>query len=420
MVKRTNKRAILKGIYEENLSVTEKLKAQKSGDDETDSAGSLPNRKLHIFALFGAALVIVATGLLVHWALPEEQLLTDFSQPDPNETSGDLQASSGESVESLNKDEPGKDAKIATLVPMDKDQSSKSELDSDSLQKTLQKKLVEVDNLEGLDQSTLEKEELDPANFEALAKSGVSLARLFGLGVKTIVIDPGHGGKDPGAVAKSKLYEKDVVLKIATKLRDKLVARGDYEVLMTRESDDTISLSDRVEFANANSADLFISIHINYSESKNSFIETYYFGATDDKKVQDLARLENADSHYEYGEFKEIIQKIGDKLKFQESRQLAHSVQTNLFGRMKQINKHTSDHGIKSAPFVVLLGLDTPSILTEVSCFCNPEEEKRLKSSKYQESIAAFLEKGIVSYLNNTRVGGKRNGKEEKLVKAQQ
>ena len=88
---------------------------------------------------------------------------------------------------------------------------------------------------------------------------------------------------------------------------------------------------------------------------------------------------------------------------------------------MKKINKHASDHGIKSAPFVVLLGLDAPSILTEVSCFCNPAEEKRLKTAEYRENIAAFLEKGIVSYLNkNTSVGGKRNGEKEKLAKAQQ
>ena len=212
------------------------------------------------------------------------------------------------------------------------------------------------------------------------------------------------------------------MLAIARRLRDKLVAKGGYEVLMTRESDETMSLSDRVEFANANAADLFISIHINYSADKESFIETYYFGATNDEKVRNLAKRENADSHYEYGEFKEIIiKKIGNTLKHQESRQLASAVQTSLVGSMKKINKHASDHGIKSAPFVVLLGLDTPSILTEVSCFCNPEEEKRLKTSQYQEKIATFLEKGIVSYLsNNTSVGGKRNGKEEKLVKAQQ
>lgn len=410
MFKRTNKRAILKGIYEENLSVKGK---RKPATVQTTPARSLPNRKFHVAATLGATLLIVATGLFVHWQLPKEQDITDFLNSSIALANVDGETSGSNSSKN--------ESNVPDLIALDKEPSGQTGLDAESLQKSLQKKLVEVDNLEGLDLAELEDEELDPANFEALAKSGVSLAQLFGLGVKTIVIDPGHGGKDPGTVGKTKLYEKDVVLSIAKKLRDKLVARGGYEVLMTRESDETIALSDRVEFANANGADLFVSIHINYSAGKESFIETYYFGATDDKKVMDLAKRENADSHYEYGEFKEIIKKIGDKLKFQESRQLAHSVQTHLFGRMKKINKHASDHGIKSAPFVVLLGLDTPSILTEVSCFCNPEEEKRLKTSAYQENIAAFLEKGIVSYLNkNTSVGGKRNGEKEKLAKAQQ
>ena len=411
MFKRSNKRAILHGIYEENLSVKGK---RKTDSVENRPEGSLPGRKIHFVAVIAATLLIVATAAFVHWQLPKEQDLTDFL----NSSVAQKQAAD----ESSNSNGKKSDTKYSELVALDKETSSHSGLGGDSLQKSLQKKLVEVDNLEGSGQAKLEEDQLDPANFEALAQSGVSLAQLFGLGVKTIVIDPGHGGKDPGTVGKkTRLYEKDVVLAIARRLRDKLVAKGGYEVLMTRESDETMSLSDRVEFANANAADLFISIHINYSADKESFIETYYFGATNDEKVRNLAKRENADSHYEYGEFKEIIKKIGNTLKHQESRQLASAVQTSLVGSMKKINKHASDHGIKSAPFVVLLGLDTPSILTEVSCFCNPEEEKRLKTSQYQEKIATFLEKGIVSYLsNNTSVGGKRNGKEEKLVKAQQ
>jgi len=409
--KRTNKRAILKGIYEENLSVKGK---PKTATADKNSVRALPNRKFHIAVALGATLVVALTTALVHRLLPKERDITDFLNSSIVVNQVDDRSSDNSADKS--------DSKVSNLVALDKEASSDPGLDAQSLQKSLQKKLLEVDNLEGSQEDTLEKEELDPANFEALADSGVSLAQLFGLGVKTIVIDPGHGGKDPGTIGKKvKVYEKDVVLEIAKKLRDKLVAKGGYEVLMTRESDETLALSDRVEFANANAADLFISIHINYATGKKSFIETYYFGATDDDKVMDLAKRENADSHYEYGEFKEIIKKIGDTLKYQESRQLAHSVQTNLFNRMKKINKHASDHGIKSAPFVVLLGLDTPSILTEVSCFCNPEEEKRLKTSEYQENIAAFLEKGIVSYLNkNTSVGGKRNGEKEKLAKAQQ
>jgi N-acetylmuramoyl-L-alanine amidase len=177
-----------------------------------------------------------------------------------------------------------------------------------------------------------------------------------------------------------------------------------------------------VQFANENEADLFISVHINYFHtSKNSFIETYYFGPTSDSGVAELAARENADSHYPFAEFKQIIQKIGDTLKFQESKLLAASVQSQLYNHVRKISADTKSHGIKPAPFVVLLGLDAPSILTEVSCLCNKDEEQRLSTPEYRENIATYLEKGIVTYLNkNTKVGGIRNGgEEEKLAQAQ-
>ncbi|WP_455222303.1 N-acetylmuramoyl-L-alanine amidase family protein [Kaarinaea lacus] len=401
MFKRSDKRDILKGIYQENLWVAGKGESRKP---EKPVARALEKRKLHPLSLLGATSIILLGGIFMYWlgsASRIEGTIGENSAPEQIAQNSARQT--------------------AQLVPLNEQKAVVSKIDPTSLPKTLQKKLIEVDNLEDLAVPGLDDVDVDPANYQTLAESGVPIAELFGLGVKTIVIDPGHGGKDPGAVGKLGIFEKDIALEIARRLRDRLQTHGHYEVLMTRESDDTISLNDRVEYANANHADIFISIHINYFPSKQSFIETYYFGPTDDAKVATLAKLENADSHYEYGEFKDIIQKIGDTLKFQESRQLAHSVQSNLYGRLKKINKHASDHGIKSAPFVVLLGLDAPSILTEVSCFCNPAEEKRLNTAEYRENIAAFLEKGIVSYLNkNTSVGGKRNGEKEKLAKAQQ
>jgi len=408
--KRSKKRDILDGIYQENLWVAGKGEARKKS--EQASSDALEKRTLHPLSLLSAVSIILLVGIFTFWLgstskAPVKSSITVAGQQDgSSESKAISQAGSG---------------LVAELVSIDGQKLAVSVIDSKSLSKTLQKKSFEVDKLEDLSIAKLDEVDVDPANYQALADSGVPLAQLFGLSVRTIVIDPGHGGKDPGAVGKLGSYEKDIALEIAKSLRDRLVKHGNYEVLLTRESDETISLNDRVEFANAYKVDLFISIHINYFPSRQSFIETFYFGPTSDSKVADLAKLENADSHYEYGEFKDIIQKIGDTLKFQESRQLAHSVQSNLYGRMKKINKHASDHGIKSAPFVVLLGLDAPSILTEVSCFCNPAEEKRLKTTKYREDIATFLEQGIVSYLNkNTSLGGKRNGEKEKLAKAQQ
>ncbi|MCI0507834.1 MAG: N-acetylmuramoyl-L-alanine amidase [Gammaproteobacteria bacterium] len=410
MFKQSDKREILKGIYEENLWVAGKGEARKV---DKPSARSLEKRKLHPLSLISAASVVLLGGIFMYW-------LGSFNKAPGGVTSGvaPSQISGGAPLTGTAQVSTGK---VPGLAPLDSQKSVVSETDPKSFPKTLQKKLPDVDNLEDLAIPGLDDIDVDPGNYEALAESGMPIAELFGLGVNTIVIDPGHGGKDPGAVGNLGVFEKDVALEIAKRLRSRLRKHEHFEVLMTREGDDTISLNDRVEYANANQADLFISIHVNYFPSEHSFIETYYFGPTDDTTVASLAKLENADSHYEYGEFKDIIQKIGDTLKFQESRQLAHSVQSNLYGRMKKINKQARDHGIKSAPFVVLLGLDAPSILSEVSCFCNPAEEQRLKTAEYRENIAAFLEKGIVSYLNkNTSVGGKRNGEKEELAKAQQ
>jgi N-acetylmuramoyl-L-alanine amidase len=257
---------------------------------------------------------------------------------------------------------------------------------------------------------------------QSLAAPTVPLAKLFGLGVKTIVIDPGHGGKDPGATGHLGSVEKDIALDIAKRLRDRLDAYGQYHVLMTREADDFIPLNKRVEFANSHHADLFISIHINnFPSLETNFVETYYFGPSKNKKVADLAAYENADSKYLYGEFKEMVQKVGDTLKFQESKDLAEAVQQSLYKNIRVYNKKAKDHGIKTAPFVVLLGIDAPSILTEVTSLNNDQEEKRLNSPAYRDKIAKFLEKGIVTYLNKTITPGEEQhgAKKEKLAQAQ-
>lgn len=254
-------------------------------------------------------------------------------------------------------------------------------------------------------------------HLESLSSPNVPLAHLFGLGVSTIVIDPGHGGKDPGTSGTLGTQEKDIALGIAKSLRDRLKVRGKYNVLMTRETDEFLSLSQRVVFANANNADLFISIHINYfPNDRVNFVETYYFGPNADKKVEELALRENADSHYNFGEFKEMVKKVSDTMKFQESRELAQSVQDSLFTHVHKVNRKIKDHGIKPAPFVVLLGIDAPSILTEVASINHKQEEQRLKSPAYRDRIAKFLEKGIVNYLNKTTTsgsGGGPNGEEK-------
>lgn len=229
----------------------------------------------------------------------------------------------------------------------------------------------------------------------------VPLKKIFGLKVKKIVIDPGHGGEDKGAVGKLGTKEKDITLDIARKLRKRLQKHLKYQVLMTRERDITMSLEDRVKFANSSGADLFISIHINSIPNKPlNIIETFYFGPHTDKDALLLAEKENKGTGYTMKDFKEIIRNIGDTLKTQESSSLAFFIQKSLYGNIRKQNKNIKNWGIKTAPFVVLLGVGIPGVLAEVTCLSNSAEERKLRKEYYREKIAEFLEEGIVSYLN--------------------
>ena len=234
-----------------------------------------------------------------------------------------------------------------------------------------------------------------------LGNQEVPLSRVFGLGVQTIMIDAGHGGSDSGTRGKMGTMEKDVTLDIATRLKARLLRTGKYRVVMTREDDSKISLSRRVDMARDAKADLFISVHLNYLPRKPiNIVETYYFGTSSDDTAIMLAQKENADSEYMMSDFKEIIEKIGKTMKLQESKEFATAIQKNLFLNSRQHNGAIQDFGVKRAPFVVLLGVDVPAVLAEVSCLSNREEEIELASEAHRENIARYLEAGILDYLD--------------------
>jgi N-acetylmuramoyl-L-alanine amidase len=248
-----------------------------------------------------------------------------------------------------------------------------------------------------------------------LGQLPIPLRRIFGLKVGTIIIDPGHGGKDSGAIGKLGTMEKDITLDIARRLKKRLLTHRRYRVLMTREEDFTLSLEDRVEFANVHGADLYISIHVNYIPHKPfNVIETYYFGPHTDRDSLVLAEKENRGTQYTLSDFKEIFHKIENTLKTQESNVLARAIQKSLYRNIRRQNKNSYNYGVKSAPFVVLLGVDVPSVLAEVTCLSNTEEEKKLNDAGYRKEIARYLEEGIIRYLKiNTdkrevHYGGKR------------
>jgi N-acetylmuramoyl-L-alanine amidase len=242
----------------------------------------------------------------------------------------------------------------------------------------------------------------DPAEqYEAMLNQiGLPMADLFDLKVQTIVIDPGHGGIDPGATGHQGLKEKDVALDIARRLRDRLTQSGNYRVLLTREEDRKVYLKERVAFAKENHADLFVSIHVNSLSAKPvNYVETYYFGPYTDQQSLDLAAQENRDSDYVMGDFHKVIARIGDTLKTEESKALASSIHKHLYDNLKRLNAGLRDAGAKTGPFMVLLGVEVPSVLIEVSCISNKEEEARLATPGYRDSVAGFLETGIVGYL---------------------
>jgi N-acetylmuramoyl-L-alanine amidase len=247
-----------------------------------------------------------------------------------------------------------------------------------------------------------EASNITPSQYNAfLIKLPMPLRKIFNLKVKQILIDPGHGGEDPGTTGRLGTKEKDITLDIAMKLRDRLKRQPGYKILMTREKDITLSLNNRIDIAKSCGADLFISIHINYiPDQPINTIETFYFGLHTDKESLLLAEKENKGTEYTLNDFKGIIRNIENTLKTQESRSLAYFIQKSLYSNISRENKNIKNFGIKTAPFVVLLGVDIPSVLSEVTCLSDINEEMKLNTEDYRKEIARYLEEGIVDYLN--------------------
>jgi N-acetylmuramoyl-L-alanine amidase len=256
-----------------------------------------------------------------------------------------------------------------------------------------------------LSQSELERRP-NIAEFKSFEDSvDVPLGSMLDLRVNKIVIDAGHGGKDSGTVGKMGSREKDITLDLAMRLKAHLLENGFSQISMTRQGDSFVALQDRVAFAKQAKADLFISIHVNSLPGiPGDVIETYYFGPSKDENTRKLAAQENSGSEYGLSDFKAIVDKLGRTMKLQESRELAKSIQTNLFLNSIKQNRSVQNNGVKRAPFVVLLGLDVPSVLAEVSCMSNAQEEQDLNSLTHRENVAGYLADGILDYLDKRRL----------------
>jgi N-acetylmuramoyl-L-alanine amidase len=230
----------------------------------------------------------------------------------------------------------------------------------------------------------------------------VSLARQLGLSVKRIVIDPGHGGKDPGCYINGGLKEKDIVLDMAKRLKIKLEKRLGCEVLLTRTTDIFIPLDERTAFANIKKADLFISLHVNaHKESAIYGIETYFLNMATDKQAVLVAARENATSEKNISDLQSILNDLMLNTKISESSRLAHSVQDGIMGDLKKKYQVNKSLGVKQAPFYVLIGAEMPSILIETGFLTNSIERKKLISDNYREIISEGISRGVDEYIKS-------------------
>lgn len=234
----------------------------------------------------------------------------------------------------------------------------------------------------------------------------LSLAQQLGLGVKKIVIDPGHGGKDPGAMAYG-LKEKDIVLKIAKNLAAVLAEETGAETFLTRDSDKFIPLEERTAVANASGADLFVSLHVNAHPSADvRGLETYYLNLSTNAEAMRVAARENATSTHQMSDLQDILSDIMKNSKINESSRLAQQVHNSILdGLVDEKFGKTKNLGVKQAPFYVLIGAEMPAILIEIGFISNPEEAKFLQDDHYLNIVTEEIAEGIKLYINNTSAG---------------
>ena len=220
---------------------------------------------------------------------------------------------------------------------------------------------------------------------------------IFRLAVRKVVLDPGHGGTDPGAMTAG-LREKEITLDIAHRVAA-VLAGQEFVVALTREGDETRSLQQRVETANSARGDVLVSIHVNsIPTEERRGVETYYLGSAQDPRVERLAGAENSGSGYSLADFRHLLEGVYADVRHEESRRLAQAVQGRLFAVLMNTNPQLEDRGVKQAPFVVLVGTEMPSVLAEVACLSNKEDARLLKQDSYRQEIAEALAAGVRGY----------------------
>ena len=242
-----------------------------------------------------------------------------------------------------------------------------------------------------------------PAAATTNAAAGFSLSRQLGLGIARIVIDPGHGGRDPGAQVRG-LNEAELVLDIALRLERLLVKEPGVEVVLTRRISSYVALEERTAIANRSGADLFLSIHANASSNASvRGFETYFLNFAPNPEAEALAARENAGSSRTMGNLPDIVKAIALNNKIDESRAFASMVQGSMQKRLRKADSSAQSLGVKQAPFMVLIGATMPSVLVEVSFLTNRNEAVLLRSQSYRQQIAEALLAGVMTYQDSLK-----------------
>ena len=217
---------------------------------------------------------------------------------------------------------------------------------------------------------------------------------------KTIVIDAGHGGKDPGAVGYRGTKEKDIALDVAKRLEKKLSKNLNVKIVMTRDEDIFLRLSERTKIANENNGSLFISIHTNAAEDRRaSGFETFLIGPNKNEAAVRVAARENAVLELEGISGQKLTNEdlikatIAQSAFASKSEQFASMVQGEIKKRVQ-----SKDRGVKQAGFYVLMGASMPNVLVELGFISNPSEEKKLRSPQYRDQLATAIYRAVEQY----------------------
>ena len=242
-----------------------------------------------------------------------------------------------------------------------------------------------------------------PASATANTVGGFSLSRQLGLGIARVVIDPGHGGRDPGAQVRG-LNEAELVLDIATRLERLLAKEPGVEIVLTRRTNAYVALEERTAIANRSGADLFLSIHANASDDATARgFATYFLNFASNPEAEALAARENAGASGTMGNLPDIVKAIALNNKLDESRDFASMVQASMHERLGKADRNARDLGVKQAPFMVLIGATMPSVLAEVSFLTNGDEAALLRSQSYRQQIAEALLAGVMEYQDSLK-----------------